>query len=341
MRRRECKFTCVSCQLEAPISLGLVFNCLLCSHGSQKSPLKRRTISSMTQVYFCGTYSFHLTSPQALGTHPRILQPYVRRQLLLPREYHFVRSSHWHYFSENALDSSQESISPSASQNMRCFHRLLHTWVQRCIFPVVLHLLYCFVVDHSRQSCERIHKVGFPRSPKNQHLTIQDTQWLFLRIPMALSFSFVQGCCILALCGYNPDALHLSLFLKNSSYWKNAHRLVIPFVRLRPKSTPSYSQFFPLIICRIRVCALQCWYCIHPIVLVSYLHLVDLSFFESSLIISFFVSLFGSDRANNEECWVEYMHAKRQARTGSSIMLNGMLIAEMTRFRCRKKLSES
>ena len=99
---------------------------------------------------------------------------------------------------------------------------------------------------------------------------------------------------------------------------------MISFVRLRPNSTPSYSQNFPLIICRIRVRALQCWYCIHSIVLVSYLHPVDLGFFES--LISFFVSIAYLRAIEQTMKNVEYMRTKWQGRTCSSIMLNGMLI---------------
>ena len=205
---------------------------------------------------------------------------------------------------ENAIDSSQ-------NQNMRCFDRLLSSMLGHPCCTVLPHLLYCFVVDHSRQTCEFIYhgwlSVRLKLTSSHQD-NLRQLLWLFriLRLPpMVLSFSFNQSRCILALCGYNQMlciiALHVSFFLQVFLILKECPSLndplVMYFVRsVRPNSTTttSHSQ----IICRIGVRALQCRYRIQPIGSVSYLHL---DFFES-LIISFFVSIayFGRDRANND-----------------------------------------
>ena len=69
---------------------------------------------------------------------------------------------------------------------MRHFDRLLHTWVHRLlsywVITVVPYLLYCFVVDHSRETCERIYKVGLFSFAWSQVLTT-----LLFKIPVALA----------------------------------------------------------------------------------------------------------------------------------------------------------
>ena len=92
----------------------------------------------------------------------------------LPREYRFVRFSTrpsvslltFYLGMENSLDSSQDSVSllPVSLCGV-----LIVSYIQKFyllsywVITVVPYLLYCFVVDHSRETCERIYKVSPPR----------------------------------------------------------------------------------------------------------------------------------------------------------------------------------
>ncbi|KAF9567751.1 hypothetical protein CPC08DRAFT_757984 [Agrocybe pediades] len=82
----------------------------------------------VTQVYFCAMYAV-------------VLWDWI---ISLPREYRFVWRTHW---------------TPVKIAYLFCRY-----WV----ITVVPYLLFCFVVDHSRETCERIYKIPVALAMWNQ-----------------------------------------------------------------------------------------------------------------------------------------------------------------------------
>lgn len=65
---------------------------------------------------------------------------------------------------EDPLDSGQDGVPLLQVSICDILNQLYLTWhlapYRYWVITVVPYLLYCFVVNHSRETCERIYKVG-------------------------------------------------------------------------------------------------------------------------------------------------------------------------------------
>ncbi|KAL0951588.1 hypothetical protein HGRIS_008269 [Hohenbuehelia grisea] len=95
----------------------------------------------VTQVYFCCECPIRRSPSYSSSSSPSTLMPAMYAVVLwdwvttLPREWRFVWRTHW---------------TPVKVAYLFCRY-----WV----IAVIPYLLYCFVLDHSRETCERIYRI--------------------------------------------------------------------------------------------------------------------------------------------------------------------------------------